>query len=239
MKKISIYLLAGILVASVLSGCGEQTNSEINLSNFSDIVSRLEPESSNTQSLSSFNESEVLNQISIVEEYTPLKSYTVNERVAIIKNNSDYFLDLTVDPTFHNKNGEIVGVSKFSINIEPGQEKVVSMDNDIDFETISYNFKAKDISDLYVPILNNLKYEYNIIGEKVIISATNTGDTSILFPQADVIFFKGKQPILYSSCFIMDNDSELKPKETEMNEVDCYEDFDSVKIFMDGEIRKR
>ena len=52
--------------------------------------------------------------------------------------------------------------------------------------------------------------------------------------KATYCFFYGDTVVGYDSNYFTDDDNEIKPGETIMEEMDCYEHYDSIKVYLTG-----
>jgi hypothetical protein len=101
------------------------------------------------------------------------------------------------------------------------------------FSKYEYKLKASEI-EYYVAVNQDLTCDVNIATNKAVISATNNGSIAAEFVEYYALFFKGDKLVYTNWGYIDDSDSEIKPGDTVSEEASCYEDFDSVKVYLDG-----
>lgn len=179
-----------------------------------------------------FDEETVISQLG-VEEIHYQTDYS-NYAVLVVKNNSEYNLDIDVNATFYGSDGNLVGAkSSEEEAIESGYETVFVFMPDEDYERMEYEFDV-DETEYFECVLSDLSYEATVAKDKVILSVTNNGDDPIEFARATVLFFDGDDAVYYDYSYFVDDDDELKPGKTVNKELDCYKDFDSYRVFLFG-----
>ena len=157
-----------------------------------------------------------------------------NYAFLVIKNNSEYNLDITANVTFYNEAGELVGAKSTSQEaVESGYDTILYFMPDEAFVTMEYELEVSE-EEWYDCVQSDLSYESTEAKDKIILSVTNDGDEAAKFVEASVLFLNGENVVGFSQNYITDDDSELKPGKTIMQEMDCYEDFDSYQVFFSG-----
>ena len=101
------------------------------------------------------------------------------------------------------------------------------------FVTMEYELEVSE-EEWYDCVQSDLSYEATEAKDKIILSVTNDGDEAAKFVEVSVLFLNGENVVGFSKNYITDDDSELKPGKTIMQEMDCYEDFDSYQVFFSG-----
>lgn len=194
-----------------------------------------EPETTNAPTLF-FNEAEVLSQIEVTE-YSYSNEWA-HYAFLVIKNNSEYTLNISAAVKFFNESGELIGAKN-------GNERPVGSDTEVcmyfmpdeKFATMEYELSVeRDKS--YESIVSDLSYEATSAKNKEIVSVTNNGSEAADFAKVHALFFNGDQVVEYSYKYVVDNDDELKPGKTISAELNCYEEYTSVRFFFTGRKRK-
>lgn len=179
-----------------------------------------------------FDEETVLSQLEVTELFYHNNYW--NYAFLVIKNNSEYDLDISAAVKFYNSVGELIGAEDGSESpIGVGQEVILYFMPDERIASMEYELSASE-EDWYESAVNDLTYESVPAKNKEIMSVTNNGTETAEFVQGYALFFKGGQVVEYSSAYFVDDDSELKPGKTVTKELSCYEDYDSVKFFVTG-----
>lgn len=157
-----------------------------------------------------------------------------NYAFLVIKNNSEYNLDITANVTFYNEAGELVGAKSASQEaVESGYDTILYFMPDEAFATMEYELEASE-EERFDCVQSDLAYEATEAKDKIILAVTNDGEEAAEYVQASVLFLKGENVVGFSQHYITDDDSELKSGKTIMQEMDCYEDFDSYQVFFSG-----
>lgn len=151
-----------------------------------------------------------------------------------VKNNSPYCIDISCNATFYNNKNEMIGSGKDSIRAIPsGGTILLKVANDDAFSSFKYDFDVS-LCESYVPVTQNVSLEHNVLPEKVVLSATNNGQTDARFLEVTALFFKNGTPVYHGSTYLVDDDSELKSGKSRSSEIDCSKEFDSVKLYLTG-----
>lgn len=66
------------------------------------------------------------------------------------------------------------------------------------------------------------------------VKCKNNGIDDVEFLKAYVLFFKGKKLVNSDSDYFTNDDSVIPAKETITKQIESYEKFDSVKIYLSG-----
>jgi len=179
-----------------------------------------------------FDEEEVLAQLEVTEYLYDGDWYDYT--FLVVKNNSEFNLDISVSVKFYNDAGELIGAeSRDQEAFENGTETVLVFSPDEEYATLEYEISASE-EDWYECVVSNLAYESTPAKDKEIVSVTNNGDEPADFVECYALFFRGEKVVGFDSDYFTDDDSELKPGKTITAELDCYEDYDSVLFFFTG-----
>ena len=104
---------------------------------------------------------------------------------------------------------------------------------DEEYATSEYELSVKE-DEWYESVAADLTYESIPAKEKEIVSVTNNGSEAAEFVEVYALFFNGEKPVYFNTEYFTDDDSELKPGKTITEEIDCYEDYTSVRFFITG-----
>ena len=178
---------------------------------------------------------DLASQMSITE-YSMENSIGDTYYILVVKNNSNETVQLSVNAIAKDADGKTIGAASSSEDaVASGQEVCMLnyFDSVKDADTFEYTLTAKkDI--YYKPVYSDLSVDESRTDTKVILTVTNTGDKAAMFVQAHAIFFKNGELIGYDYNYVTDDDSELKPGATLSKELECYSEYDDVKIYMSG-----
>lgn len=154
----------------------------------------------------------------------------------IVKNNSDETVEISVNAIAKDKDGNAIGATDSSENaVASGAEVCLCnyFDSVKDADSFEYTMTVK--KDMYFsPVTQDLSIEESRVNGKVILTCKNNGDKVAQFVEAYALFFKDGNLINYDSTYIVDDDSEIKSGESISSELNCYSDYDDVKVYISG-----
>lgn len=154
-----------------------------------------------------------------------------------VKNNSRTTVSVSGNATAKDSAGAVLGAGNMSIDpIAPGEESIgyfyfsgVSGVAKVDYQ-LSYN---EDI--YYEPVLGNLEVEKSMNETNVTITVTNNGDINAEFVEAYAFFMDADDNIIkYDNTYVIDNDSQIKPGASLSAQLNCYDTYDHVEIYLTG-----
>lgn len=179
-----------------------------------------------------FDEEKVLSQLDVTE-YSFGDGYW-NYHFLVIKNNSDYTLEISADTKYYDASGNLVGAkSNEESAFGSGAEICLYFMPDEEYTTTEYELSVSE-DEWHESVVGDLTYESVSAKEKEIVSVTNNGSEAAEFVLVSALFFNGDEPVSYEWTYFTDDDSELKPGKTITKEMDCYEDYTSVRFFLTG-----
>lgn len=168
-----------------------------------------------------------------ISEYHFSSKYS-NYAFLTIKNGSDYNLDISVSAKFYDSDGNLVGAKSADQDaVESGYDTILYFMPDETYESMKYEIDVSETK-YWNCVQSDLSYEADEAKNKVILSVTNNGTEAADFVEAYVLFFSRDEPVSFTQNYVVDDDSELKPGKTISKEMDCYEEFDSYRIFLSG-----
>lgn len=169
-----------------------------------------------------------------VKKYEYTNSIKRNWIILVVKNTSPF--NLSIEAVVHLKDaaGEIIGVKNQSEDaFEKGTEIALEFRCDDSFASYDYEISVKE-EEYYECIQSSLEIKTNMVKDKAIVTVTNTGDVAAEFVKFTALFFRGDTLVYHDTGYTIDDDSELKPGKTISAEADCYEDYDSVQVYLTG-----
>ncbi len=247
MKKITLYLILLCFSTSSLFGCVSQGVSKAQydkvVAERDSLLKQLGQSVNNTiednneisesKSKFEFDEATVISQLEI-KEYQYTDSLNSPWLFLVIKNNSEFNLDINIDLKTFDSNGNLLAAkSEDQEAFESKSEIIVSFLLDEKPSKIEYNISAEE-EDFYQCVASELSYKSNSAKDKEIISVTNNGNESADFVQGDILFLKNGVVVDYSYTYFSDDDFEIKPGKTISKELTCYENYDSFIFCLTG-----
>lgn len=155
----------------------------------------------------------------------------------IVKNNSDAAVKIGGNATAYDSAGNTIGASQRSIDVlGPGETSllVFYFDSVTGIDKIDCAL-SYDTSTYYKPVINNIRMEQTINDKNLTVIATNEGNINAQFVEAYALFFDADNNVVsYSSQYITDGDSEIKPGATLSAQLDSYAEFDHVECYLTG-----
>lgn len=155
----------------------------------------------------------------------------------VVKNNSQAKVEIDLSGQAKDANGNMIGAADTSIDVlGPGEESIgyfyfngvsgiASVDYQLDYNTLTY----------YYPVLSNLTVEQTLNDSNVVLTVTNSGDTDALFVEAYGLFMDADNNVInYSSTYLTDKDGMIKPGKTISGQLDCYDAYDHVEVYLTG-----
>lgn len=155
----------------------------------------------------------------------------------VIKSNANVAVGITANATAKGANGAVLGADSMEIDIlGPGETSlgyfyfddvkgVVAVEYELSYDTDPY----------YTPVIGNLSVEQTINNRNVIVAVTNNGTKPAQFVEAYALFFDGNNKIVETaSSYVVDDDSEIKPGKTLVEQLDTYGSFDHVEVYLTG-----
>lgn len=172
-----------------------------------------------------------------VSKQLEVKQYTYNNRydhgvVLVIKNNSEFTLDLDCNTTFYASDSMIGTAEDYLEDLPSGHEVAIEFRNDAAFERYEYVINAK-ATEYYKPVAQNLVIEnQNIAGDKVVFALKNNGDINVESADVMALFFKGDTLVDVDSTYI----SDLAPGQSVNKEANSWIDdgFDTVLLYVEA-----
>lgn len=239
MKKSFLVCVVIIMVITLFAGCsssGAPQNTAAVSNAGTGVVEVAGQSGSGTgtgTASTAFSAEDVISKVD-VQSYSYSSSYS-NYAALVLTNNSDYDCQLEIAVDFYDSNGGIVGTSSDSIDaFAKGTASALVFSCEDSFAKFEYQLKAKEIASYYVPVNQNLSCEVSTATKKAVISATNNGDITAEYVQYIALFFNGGELVYHSWGYVTDSDSEIKPGDTVRDEANCYVNFDSVQVYLDG-----
>lgn len=230
MKKFfSVLLVSAMVIITVFTGCAgnDTSNSSSQTSSKASDV-----QSSDVTSKAEFDSEEVEKNIKI----TP---YTYDDDsthyfVAVLKNNSNQECELIVHLEFMDKNGDYTDTKSETIDaFAPGTEVAVKFNYDEDYAEYEYSLMANEITN-YQCVTQDLECKVSTDTDKATVSVKNTGNLVAEYVKYTALFFQGDKLIYVDDDLVGDTDNEIKAGQTEQAEASCNEEFDSVKVYLNG-----
>ncbi len=172
-----------------------------------------------------------------VKEYLYENSIGDSMYFLAITNNSDKSVGINGNVTAYDAGGSVIGANSGSIDVlGPGEESILSFyfDSVSGIDNVKYTL-GYDTSPYYESGLKDLEIVQNINANNVVVTVTNKGSEPAEFVEAYALFLDSSGKVIgYDSTYITDGDSEIKPGATLSKQIDIYEAFDTVDVYLTG-----
>lgn len=250
MKKILAILMAALMATIIASCSGGVSQEEYDkvVSERDSLRAQLEQSGNTTVSTiknnddsskntsnveGAFNEDEVIKQLE-VETYEYTDSIKTPWVVLTVHNSSRYNLDVSIELSQKDKDGNLIGVNSQSMSaVDAGCDIALSYMCDEPYDSLEYKIEVEE-EQYYDCVLSSLSYEVNAAKNKAIVSVTNNGKIDAEFVKFTALFFKSGKIVKSDTGYAIDKNNQLKAGKTEKSEVSCYDDFDDVKVYLSG-----
>ncbi len=161
-------------------------------------------------------------------------SYWSSNYALAIKNTSGETNGYSARILFYDEKNNIVGVANSDINVlGDGYEALIVASQDNVYDHVSYAIQPH--TSYYQDVHSFVEITANIVGDKAILSAKNTGNQAAQFVEYHCLFLDKAGNVVGSDWgYLVDDDSELKPGKTELREANCYDEFESAVVYFEG-----
>lgn len=232
MKKITFAVILIMTVSLVLTGCFSTTLSGTDTPDASSNQDNVITNTSKIDKPNAFDGDKAASQIE-VKTYKQISDWW-NYAFVEITNNSEYDLSLEVDLKYYDAANELVGADSRSLEaVQSGTTVLLYTMPDEDFATIEYEISVSE-EIFYDCVVKDLSYEVTSAKQKEIVTITNNGDYPAEFVECSMLFFMGEEVVGFAQNYFTDDDFELKPGKSKTCEMECYESYDSYKIYITG-----
>ena len=144
-------------------------------------------------------------------------------------------LDVSTSTLAYGEDGGIVSeATGESLALGAGQTSLIEEAFETDKNISKYETELTSEESLYDSVLENLEVKQNDIEDGAVFQVTNNGEESAEFVEGTALFFKDNKIVGHGWTYFTDDDSELKPGKTISEQMTNYEEFDSIKFFLNG-----
>ena len=228
-----IVLLIVLIVVMASKGCGDgkSANKAAKETEVTEEVIWDSEEDNDSEDTASGDVSK--KDIEVIDEYE-YDNYGDLYKYVIVKNNGKGVATVSGKGRAYDSKKKIIGTSDGEeLNIDPGATSYVTFtfDNADKIKNTSYNLEVEE-TDFYKPGINSIKSKFEKVGDdKIIVTAKNTSNRDLDFAEGRAFFFKGKKLVYVDSAFFTDSSDKMKKGKTEVQEIESFEKFDSVKLY--------
>jgi len=210
----------------------EEVSQESKISDYDDSTEASNTESTETPVPNKFDEDNITKDLEVTEYQWSNNRYSYV--ALVVKNHSEFDLAPSIKMVFYDGDNNMIGVSNQDDKaFESGYEMAFVFINEDEFTSYKYDISVQEET-RYDCVLSDLSVETNITDEKAILSVTNDGDKVAKFVKYNILYFNGNEVVGRGRGYCVDDDNELKPGKTEYAEDNCYETFDSIKVYFSG-----
>ncbi len=240
MKKVLIALL---LTTVMLAGCGSDTGAT--QSNVQVIDNRTEAEGANGSAVVDNRQKDdsASTAAAASDEDFDKVGYLYENSIGdslyfyIITNHSKATVEVNGNATAYDSAGNVIGASSRNIDVlGPNETSLMTFY----FDSVTGIDKVDclltyDTETYYQPVVGNIRMEQTINDKNLTVIATNDGNVNAQFVEAYALFLdENNQVVSFSSTYITDGDSEIKPGATLSAQLDAYKAFNHVECYLTG-----
>lgn len=156
--------------------------------------------------------------------------------ILVVKNNSKKTVCIDSFATAYDKKGEEIGVADASLeNLPSGCESVIPhfFKSTKNVKKFKYDLDVNEET-VFQPAIQNVKVTTKQLDKKVIVTCKNTGEDDIENLFVNVLFFKGKKIVDWSTGFFENSKSLLVSGKEMSKQFVPNNDFDDVKVYLKG-----
>ena len=177
-----------------------------------------------------FDAQVVISQLEITTyQYRSLYDYVV----LVVKNPTNFDIDITARGYFYDENGNIVDTSSDSeAMLASGAECIIRLTCDTEYYNGQYDLEVKK---------SRYKFSHDFVTleavrapKKEIVSVTNNSKYDLDFIKVEALFFNGGELVDYDYSFFGKDLIALKSGEKDIKEITCYETYDEVEYYITG-----
>lgn len=170
------------------------------------------------------------------------QGYSDTSNYVVVKNNLDKDVSVQINSVAKGADSKMIGAGTASIEVlSPGAETVCYTNFDstdkADIASVETSLTYSD-SKYYKGINNDLEAEVSDTGDKIVVALTNKGDDAAQFVEGYAFFFAGDECVGQDWLYFVDDDSEIKPGATIVNEMSYYNwdgpSYDRYELYFDG-----
>jgi len=175
-----------------------------------------------------------------ITEYSKENSLGNTMHYYVVKNNSDKTVKLNFNTTALNSSGEVIGADSselYALGSGCTSCAIELFDGVTEVKQYKYTLSVEEDND-YKSVIQDIVMDISQQPDKVIVTCTNNGDSAAEFLEARALFFKDGEFITSANDLVVDDDNELKPNATLSTQLDCYKDYDDVKVYLIGGCKK-
>lgn len=176
-------------------------------------------------------------KIEIIAEYTlPDSIGWYTRHFFIVKNNSDYTVELSTSSLAYDEGSNLISVGNGSVDaLGSGCVSVFYEAFETSQEISFYETELSvDKSKNYESVIEDLSYVVNEIEDGIIVQVTNNGMDAAEFVEVYALFFLNNELVSYENVYAVDDEYEIKPGDTVSEQMMCYTDFDYFEIYLSG-----
>ena len=199
--------------------------------------SKPDSKSPNSKGSGSKAKKSVSNDAVDIKEYLYKDSLGICRYYLVVTNNSNDAISFKADGTAQNKKGDSIDKASMKIDVIGSHETSIGsffFDEAKDVDKVKYDYTCEQ-QDTYKPVVGNLSVAKNQNDKNVTLVVTNNADIPAQFVEAFALFFdKNNKLICCSSGFVGDSDSEIKPGASATKQIDSYNSYDHVEVYITG-----
>ncbi len=235
-RVLASALCLGMVLSVLLSGCGVASSSARKDS------CKTQNTVIDNRSNNSMDEAKGPAVIEVSDKDFDVKDYLFENDFCsmyfvVVTNNSKAVVSISGNGIAKDANGSAIGAGDMTIDVlGPGETSLgYFYFNDVKgIASVDYSL-SYDTNTRYTPVIATLETEQTLNNTNVTIKATNNGTTCAEFVEAHALFFDANNTVIrHTSTYLTDNDSEIKPGKSVTAQLDSFENYDHVEVYLTG-----
>ncbi len=150
-----------------------------------------------------------------------------------ITNLSPFTVRITIQDAAKNSAGTLIGAARTTEEDIPSGCTIFAKTYFRSVSSVSSFDTAIQVKEenFYTPVLQNIAVQTSDPGNQITITAANSGEEAAEFVQATAVFFQNGKVVYHGTCYLVDEDLELKPGTSISGQIPANSaDYDSVKV---------
>lgn len=238
-KKFLSAALLPFLSICILTGCSSKEETVITPSEKnSESKNSPAPANNVVDNRKATSEESFSNEDFGTEGYLYENSFGDSLYFVVVTNNSKATVAVDGNAVAKDSNGNSIGAANMSIDVLGPDETSIGyfyFSSVSNIASVEYQLNYSKET-FYKPIIHNLNVSQVLNEKNVTVTVTNVGDINAQFVEAYALFFNSDDKVIaYSSKYIVDHDSEIKPSSTLSGQLDIYgSDYDHAAVYLTG-----
>ncbi len=174
--------------------------------------------------------------VTVVAEYTLPDSFGWYTRhYYVVRNDGNVAVDVSTNTVAYDADGNVVSSADGTLSaLAPGCVALFYEAFETDAEVSSYDPVFSVRETYYIPVMQDLSIERTDIKGGAVVKVTNNGEIDAEFVELTALFFMDGKLVDTDYTYCTNDDNIIPPGQTISAQLDSYEEFDTMEIYMSG-----